>query len=78
MKVRRRSNRLFRQLEGKLKSMARRRDEIRIWFRVHYAERVRKLSLIEIIDIAAVVELFDETEIDKVFSFCSLCFWVAR
>ena len=78
MKVRRRSNRLFRQLEGKLKSTGRRRDEIRIWFRVHYAERVRKLSLIEIIDIAAVVELFDETEIDKVFSFCSLCFGVAR
>src|SRR5258706_5852150 len=41
-------------------------------------ERLRSLSLIQLIDIPTVVELFDETEIDKVFGLRCLCFRVAR
>jgi hypothetical protein len=38
---------------------------------------VSDLSFIQLIDIAAVVEFFDETEIGEVLGLCTLCPWAA-
>ncbi len=43
-----------------------------------YCGGLRNLSLIQLIDIAAIVEFFNEAKIDKVFGLRSLCFRVAR
>src|SRR5258706_12140733 len=64
--------------------------KIFVWFAVfvienNFGERfslncggLRSLSLIQLIDIPTVVELFDEAEIDKVFGLRGLCFRCAR
>src|SRR5262245_47291253 len=43
-----------------------------------FGAKISNLSLVQHVDIAALVELLDETEVDKVFGLRSLCFRVAR